>query len=697
MKNNIKITVAENAGFCFGVRRATDAAEYEIKNKKENQKIYTLGKLIHNRIYTEQLQKLGVSVIDEDRFNEAEIDNNSVIVTRAHGITQEMYAYLSEMKKKYPDMKISDCTCPYVKKIQELAEKNSGDEKLFILIGDPKHPEVKGIISHIEKNGLVFSSPEELEGFLESPEMKKYEKFSVYMAAQTTQNLVKWKNCQKIIKKVYTNAIIFDTICSVTEDRQLEAEKLAQTQDMVFVIGGKDSSNTAKLNDICSHICSSTFWIESAEDIDTEKLNINPEKNYYIGITAGASTPDSIIQEVTNKMNEQNNAVETQTFAEMLEDSIKTLNTGDTVTGVITSISQNEIHLDLGTKTTGVIVHDQITDDPTVRLDELFKVGDEVEAFVIKVSDVDGIATLSKKRIDSTKNWRQIVDAGTTGEVLTGKIVEAVKGGVIISINSVRIFIPASMTGVSKDGDLQTLVGTTQRVKIVEVKEDRKRAYASIREVKREERKQKEEAFWNEIEEGKQYDGEVKNLTVYGAFVDIGGVDGMVHTSELSWKRVRHPSDVVKVGDKIKVFVKSFDKEKKRISLGYKTEDSDPWLVFTQKYSAGNTATVKIVSLMPFGAFAEIVPGVDGLIHISQIARQKIAKPGDVLEMGQEVEAKITEIDQDNRKISLSVRALLDEADEAAAEAATDGEASASAMVYSTDNPDSYANFDVEE
>ena len=367
-------------------------------------------------------------------------------------------------------------------------------------------------------------------------------------------------------------------------------------------------------------------------------------------------------------MNEQ-----TENFAELLETSFKTLNTGDIVEGVITSISQNEIHLDLGAKTTGVITHDKATDDPQAKLDVLYKVGDTIKAKVIKVSDIDGIATLDKTRVDSEANWNKIVEACDSGETLEGKIVEAVKGGVIISLNSVRVFIPASLTGVPKDGDLTSLVNTTQKVKIIEIKPERKRAYASIRAVLREERKAREEAFWNTIEEGKEFDGEVKSLTDFGAFVDLGGVDGMVHTSELSWRRIKHPSEVVSVGDKIHVYVKSFDREKGRISLGYKTDDMNPWYIFTQKYAVGDVADVKIVSLMPFGAFAEIVPGCDGLIHISQITDQKIAKPEEVLELGQTVQAKITTIDEENHKVSLSIRALLEE-EETAEEEETDAE-----------------------
>lgn len=363
---------------------------------------------------------------------------------------------------------------------------------------------------------------------------------------------------------------------------------------------------------------------------------------------------------------------EIENFEELLEASFKTLNTGDTVVGTVMSVSNNEIRLDLGAKATGVITYDQITDEPGVDLNAMFKVGDQVEGFVIKVSDIDGIAVLSKKRVDSDKNWKYIVEAKENDSVLEGKVVEAVKGGVLIVLNGVRVFIPASLSGVPKGGDLTALVGTTQRVKIIDINEQRHRAYASIRAVFREERKAKEDAFWATVEEGKHYQGTVKNLATYGAFVDLGGVDGMVHNSELSWKHIKHPSQVVKVGDVIDVWVKSFDRETGKISLGYKTDDMNSWYVFKNKYSVGDVATVKIVSFTPFGAFAEIVPGTDGLIHISQISKTKIAQPADVLEIGQEVEVKIIDIDEEKEKVSLSIRALLEEAAAEVVEAAAE-------------------------
>ena len=349
-----------------------------------------------------------------------------------------------------------------------------------------------------------------------------------------------------------------------------------------------------------------------------------------------------------------------ENFEQLLEDSFKTLNTGDTVVGTVTAVNAGEIQLDLGVKVTGVIKLDQITDDPSAKLDEMFKIGDKVEAFVIRVSDVEGFATLSKKRVDSDKNWQKVVEAYEAGENVEGKIVSVNRGGVEAVVYSNRVFVPARYTGIPRDGDLNALVGQTVGMKIIEV--EGKKAKASITAVQKEERKAREKAFWETIEEGKEYTGAVKSLTSYGAFVDLGGVDGMVHCSELSWKRIKTPAEVVAVGDVITVYVKSFDAEKKRISLGYKTEATNPWNIFTAQYAIGDVAAVKIVSLMPFGAFAEIVDGVDGLIHISQIADHKIGKPADVLEVGQVVDARIIDIDMDNQKVSLSIRALIEEA-----------------------------------
>jgi len=692
------ITVANHAGFCFGVRRATDAVEQKLE-RGDGGAIYTLGKLIHNDGYNAHLKERGVDEISAEDLDSIERrageGERITVVIRAHGEIKEVLDRLTALDERYENFELLDCTCPYVKKVRQIAAENSGEGKFFILLGAKEHPEVRGIMSCLKGDGAVFASCEEFEKWIDGENDGKTPRdlgnLQVSIAAQTTQNLNEWKKTLKFAKKVYTNPFIFDTICNVTEERQTEAARLAEGSDAVIVIGSRSSSNTQKLYDICKALCRETYLIECASDLSEIKLPTGGS----IAVTAGASTPLSVIQEVEQTMNEQI----TENFEEMLDASMKTLNPGDVVVGVITSISQNEIHLDLGAKTTGVIVHEKLTDDPSAKLDELFKVGDEIKAKVIKVSDIEGIAMLDKTRVDSDGNWNAIVEASEAGEILEGKIVDAVKGGVIATVKSVRIFIPASLTGLprgSSDEELHALVGTTQKFKVIEVKEERKRALGSIRAVLREERRAKEEAFWAQVEVGQIYEGAVKSLTNYGAFVDLGGgVDGMVHMSELSWRRIRHPSEVVSVGDVIKVFVKGVDKEKKRISLGYKTEESDPWYIFTHKYAEGDVATVKIVSLMQFGAFAEVVPGADGLIHISQITDHKIASPAEVLHVGDEVQAKIVGIDNENRKISLSMRALIEPKEEEAAPA--EEAQDAAPAVFSTDNPEAYADFGVEE
>ncbi len=657
------ITVAENAGFCFGVKRATDTIEELIKNKNEGDIICTLGKLIHNEQYNDYLKENGVSVISlEDTpvlFEKAMEGKRVSIVIRAHGIEYDIQKKLEDSAKKSENIRIIDCTCPYVKKIHKIAAENSNKEEIFVLIGQSEHPEVKSIMSYVNNEGHVFFSSEELEDYLKT---QNFTDFKINMAAQTTQKLTEWEKSEKIIKKYCTNAKIFDTICSVTEKRQTEARELASQNDIMIVIGGRDSSNTSKLVQVCKSHCPKTYWIETARDIMFDK--IGHAKN--IGITAGASTPDSIIQEVKEIMENLN-----ENFAQLLEEEYAKkakIYVGATVTGTVMAISENEISLDLGDKLTGVITRDQITDSNDIKLSELFKIGDSVEASVMSKSDLDGIAILSKKKVDVVKNWQKIVDYAQSQEIVNAKITKATKGGVIASIDGVEVFIPASMTGVAQDGNMEELVNTTQEVKVVEIKEDRRRAIASIKAVLREKKEAEKKAFWASIEEGKVYEGPVKSLTSYGAFVDLGGVDGLVHITELSWRRIKHPNEVVKVGDVIKVFVKSFDKEANRISLGHKTDDQNPWNIFKSKYEEGSVASVKIVGVTTFGAFAEIVPGVDGLIHISQIADRKIDSVANVLKVGDVVDAQITGIDEEKQKVSLSIRALLPTEEEVAEE-----------------------------
>ena len=669
------VEIAKNAGFCFGVKRATDRLEEAIA-KGGSERIFTLGNLIHNDIYNRWLADVGVSVTSIDKIQElsatATSDSPVRVFVRAHGIPKEDEALLRSETERNPYFQYEDCTCPFVKKIHRIAEENSGEDRVFFLSGYASHPEVIGIMSYFEGDKLTFENAEAMSLAANSDILEKYSNKTPVLAAQTTQNLGEWKKTQKILKKLYTNPLIFDTICSVTESRQTEAKDLAAKCDVMIVIGGRESSNTAKLYDICKKICPETFWIERPEELS--ELNLITSAHTKVGIAAGASTPSGVIQEVYKTMSEMK-----ENFEELLNSSFKTLNTGEIVTGTVTAVTDAELQLDIGAPVTGIIKAEQITDDPSVKLTALYKKGDQIEARVGRVSDIEGIAELSKKAVDSAKNWQKIVDACENGDVLEGKVVEVVKGGVSVLVGANRVFVPASHTGVPKDGDLAVLKGTEQKIKVIEIKGNR--AIGSIRSVLRDERRAKEAAFWENIEEGKVYTGVVKSLTAYGAFVDLGGVDGMVHKTELSWRPIASPAAVVSVGQELTVFVKSFDAEKKRISLGYKTDDTNPWYIFTAKYAVGDVAPVKIVSMMPFGAFAEIVDGVDGLIHISQIAQQKIGKPADVLELGQVVDAKIIAIDEENQKISLSIRALLDEA-QAAAEAMPED---AEDVVYTTE------------
>ncbi len=647
----MKIKTAEYAGFCFGVKRAVDAVS-ELVDLRPNAQIYTIGQLIHNPAVTEKLSKKGVVTVRENELEQvlAEAPARSVFVVRTHGIPLSIKEKLTAFVRGNPEAEILDMTCPFVAKIYKIMDDNTNDNTFTILLGDSRHPEVIGISSHIKGSYRVFADCGEIESAYHCGELHDFESKRTILASQTTHNLADNQKTKKFLEKLYTNGLFFDTICNVTETRQIEVDALSRECDGMLIVGGAESSNTKKLFDISRGNCPETYLVESAADIPSSIKTMTGT----VGIAAGASTPGYIIEEVQNTMSEQEN------FAQLLEESFKTLNTGDTVRGIVTSVSGTEVHVDIGSKVTGILTLENVTEDPQAKLEDMFKVGDEVEAIAVRVSDLDGIATLSKKKIDAHNNWSKILEAKETGEILEGKVTEAVKGGVIVYALSQRIFIPASQTPVPKDGDLATLVGTKQRFKIIDIKEERRRAVGSIRVVAREERKAQLEKFWSEIEVGKHYTGKVKSLTSYGAFIDLGGIDGMVHNSELSWLRISSPKDVVAVGDTLEVFVKDFDREKNRISLGYKTEETNPWKLFTDKYNVDDVVPVTIVSMMPFGAFAQIIPGVDGLIHISQIADRKLASPSEVLTKGQVVDAKITDIDTENCKVSLSIRALLD-------------------------------------
>ena len=637
----MSVTVAKTAGFCFGVRRAVDLAEQQAR---QGGKIYAYGEIIHNMHEIERLEKLGVRTA----YTLEDIPDGARVLIRAHGVPRDVYTRLEDKH-----CTIFDATCPFVRKIHSIANKESKNGQLVVILGSAGHPEVVGIQGWCGAS-VVLENEAQAEAFAEQPEM---ENKAISVVAQTTVNRSIWNISVGLLKKRCTNLKIFDTICKATDERQSEARLLAGASDQMIVIGDKKSSNTKRLYEISRSLCSNVLYIEDAAELTTQELG----QHQHIGITAGASTPAWIIKEVSNMMSEETKIETGEDFAAMLEESFKTLNNGEKVTGTVVGISNNDVQVDLGVKHTAYIPVSELSDDPNYDVAANIHVGDEIEAVVVRVNDGEGTITLSKKRVDQLKGWETIEAAHDEHTVVEGVIVEENRGGVVATAHGVRVFIPASQTGVPKDQPMSQLVKTKQSFYITEINRQRKRVVGSIRQIQQEARKAAAEQIWNTIEIGNEYDGTVKSLTSYGAFVDIGGVDGMVHISELSWGRIKHPSEVVAVGDKVKVFVIGLDKENKKISLGYKREEDNPWNVFKSKYDIGSVAEVKILKFMPFGAFAEIVPGVDGLIHISQIADHRIAKPEDELEVGQVVEAKIIDINDEKKKVSLSIRALLED------------------------------------
>ena len=647
----MSVRVGKYAGFCFGVDRAVKLVE---ESASQGKRVCTLGPIIHNRHVVERFETMGVRVIEKPEDACA----GETVIIRAHGISKEAEQKLSSM-----DIEVVDATCPFVKRIHKIVSAAREEGKLPVVIGTPDHPEVVGIASWCPE-GYVFETAQELEKWAESGEISPDS--PICMVSQTTLTANLWNLCVKIIKKQFTNCEIFDTICKATECRQNEAVHMSEVCQAMVVVGDPKSSNTNRLAKICREHCGRVALVEKASDLDPKFFrNVSD-----VGITAGASTPAWIIKEVNNTMSEITTveAVKEQSFEELLEQSIKTLNTGDKVTGVVTHIGTTEVQVDLGTKHAGYIPCDEVSTDPSVKPEEVLKVGDEIEVFVVRVNDQEGTCQLSKKKLDGIKVWDDINEACENKTIVEATITEENKGGLVANVKGIRVFIPASQSGVAKGGDMSGMVGQNVKMKITEVNRPRRRVIGSIRAVSSEARKAAAEKIWNEIEVGKKYHGVVKSMTSYGAFVDIGGVDGMVHVSELSWNRIKNPAEVVKVGDEIDVFVISFDAEKRKISLGYKTAEMNPWNHFAEKYAIGDVVEAKIVKLMTFGAFAEILPGVDGLIHISQIADRRIGKPEDVLSEGQDVTVKIIDVDAENKRISLSIRALLAGEEEAPVE-----------------------------
>lgn len=644
MRNTI---TAKSAGFCFGVSRSVSMAEKLL----EEGRAYSLGSLIHNDDVVSYLGAKGLEVINSP----AELPEGGRVIIRSHGVSSDVYRELDEKKAV-----ICDATCPKVKKIHELASEASDAGRFVIIIGMHGHPEVEAVGGWCEEHAICENASELAQLFSKKAELLDK---PITMVVQTTQTRSNFTECANFLKKMCTNIQIFDTICGATSMRQEEAAKIAALCDAMVVIGGKHSANSVHLAEICRRECGNVQFISNAEELDMDKLSGAGS----VGITAGASTPSWVIKEVSNKMSEEIKIDATaaeekeMSFDEMLEESIKTIYNGDKVTGYVMAITGTEISVDIGTKYSGFIPTTEFTDDG-INVEDAVKVGDTIEAVVVRVNDVEGTVMLSKKRLDAAKSWTAVEEAVENGNFLEGVVTEENKGGIVVSVKGVRVFVPASQSGLPKEADMSQLLKQKVRVKITEVNRGRKRVVGSIRAVAQKERRERAEAIWNEMEIGNRYHGTVKSMTSYGAFVDIGGIDGMVHVSEMSWSRIKNPAEMFNIGDEVDVYVINFDREKRKISLGYRDPAENPWTKFTSAYNVGDTAEVKIVKLMTFGAFAEVIPGVDGLIHISQIANRRIGKPEEVLSVGDVVEAKITAIDMENHKISLSIRALAEPA-----------------------------------
>ncbi len=650
----MKITLAKTAGFCFGVDRAVRLVEDLVDSGK---KVCTLGPIIHNRQMVDDLAQRGVRIVEDP----AEVSPDEILVIRSHGVEQAVYD-----QANVRGIRIADATCPFVAKIHRIVAEHSAAGETVLIAGDRSHQEVIGICGHCNGEYFVFDSVEELEElFQKYPDL--HEK-TLCVVAQTTFHEKKWIFSQLFLKKVCTNAKIFDTICNATSIRQQEAAELAQSHDGMVVIGGRHSSNTAKLFEVCHAFCGRTVLVETAAELAAPLFR----GCRSVGVVAGASTPAGIIKEVIQTMSEILQPVDEQleetvqkSFEEMtdeeaLEASLQGLTGEQKVCGTVLAVNASEIQVDIGRGLAGYITASEYSLDPSVKLTDEVKVGDQLNLIIMKINDQEGTVMLSKRRYDAIAGWDTIVAAKDSNEIITGRVQDVVKGGVVAYVNNVRVFIPASQATASRNDSLEDLKGQEVQFRIIEIGRGRK-AVGSIRSVLREQRKAAQAKLWETIAVGDRYKGVVKSMTTYGAFVDIGGVDGMVHISELSWQRIKNPSEVVSVGDEIEVYVKAIDTEKKKISLGYKNPEENPWTLFCNKYSVEDVATVKIVSITSYGAFARILPGVDGLIHISQIANKHIDKPQDELSVGEEVEAKITAIDTERKRVSLSIRALLPE------------------------------------
>ena len=638
----MQIILAKTAGFCFGVNRAVKLT-YELL--EQGRPVATLGPLIHNPQVVEDLESKGAITCD----SVDDVPDGCEVVIRSHGVGQSVYDKISTRRLVY-----HDATCPFVTKIHKIAARAGAEGAMLLVAGDAKHPEVQGIVGHTTGKVEVFANLAELEKLL--PELTQQK--SIFAVAQTTFNVQSWETCKEFLKNQCTNAKIFDTICNATWARQQEAEDLSQKCDHMVVIGGHHSSNTQKLLQVAARH-TKAINVETADELDKDWLN----GARIVGVTAGASTPSSIIEEVLNSMSEE--IRDDMSFEEMLKATEANANvyTGKIVKAKVISVSPTECVVGIdGSKHTGIVKLSEMSHDPNAKMEDLVKVDDELDLVVVKTNDQEGVDTLSRVRFEAQKGMKDVSEAAENGTVMEGDVMEANKGGVVVNVKGVRVFVPRSQATMRRDEDYTKLVG--QHVKLVITECAGRKIVGSINKVTAEENKAKRDEFWKNVEVDKQYTGVVKSLTSYGAFVDIGGVDGLCHISELSWNNIKHPSEVVSVGDTIEVYVKSYDPENQKVSLGYKKEEDNPWEKLKNEYPIGSEFEAPVVSITKFGAFVRILPGIDGLVHISEISNERVNKVSDVLKVGDMVKVKLINVDFDRKRISLSMKACLDEAAE---------------------------------
>ena len=636
----MEVNVAKTAGFCFGVRRAVELVEEQIQKGK---KVYTYGPIIHNEEVVRELEEKGVSILyPEDEWETVE---KGTIVIRSHGITraeqERMLSYGFE---------IVDATCPFVKKIHRIVEEQSSSGRKIVIIGDETHPEVIGIRGWAPGDVFVVDSAEKLEK-LELPEGEK-----LCIVAQTTFNYKKFQELVEIFEKKRYDIIVLNTICNATEERQSEAARLAAMSEAMIVIGGKQSSNTKKLYEIARNACGNTYYIQKLDDLDLSQF-----KSFRcVGITAGASTPNTIIKEVQKIMSEMS-------FDQLLEESLKTIHNGEVVEGTVIRVKEDEIVLNIGYKADGIITRSEYTNTPNVDLTTLVKEGDTMQAKVLKVNDGEGQVLLTYKRLAAEKGNKKLEEAFNNKEVLKATVSAVLEGGLSVVIDEARIFIPASLVSDTYEKDLSKYKDQEIEFVISEFNPRRRRIIGDRKQLLVAKKQELQKELFSRIQVGDVVEGKVKNVTEFGAFIDLGGVDGLLHISEMSWGRIESPKKVFKVGDTVKAFIKDIQGEK--VALSMKFPDQNPWADAEEKFAVGTVVTGKVARMTDFGAFVELVPGVDALLHVSQIAREHIEKPSDVLKVGQEIEAKIVDFNLEDKKISLSVKALLAPVEEETADA----------------------------